>query len=130
MGSLFCRHVRSSLLDEVEDGFRHDWCLRYTYAKRFQRIFHRGNDGRRRGDGSRFADALGAERIHRRRRFAIDRFEMRKFGRRDEEVFLERRRQRLAAVVIAHLFVKGIADAVCDAANDLAVDDHRIDELS
>ena len=63
----------------------------------------------------------------RRRRFLIERLEGRHFGRGRQQIIGECGGDRLAGIVVAHPFEHGIADAMRNAAVDLALDDLRID---
>ena len=60
----------------------------------------------------------------------IERRQHRQLGRGRQQVVREGGGERLAAVVVAHPFEQRVADPVRDAAMDLAVDDHRIDQVS
>ncbi len=96
--------------------------------ERPQRIVDRVGDRRRRRDGAAFADALDAEHRVGRGRFHVIEPRLGDFGRTGQQIIGERRRQRLSGAVERHFLVERGADALRQAAIDLAVDDHRIDQ--
>src|SRR6266850_456683 len=57
-------------------------------------------------------------------------FEFRDFRHRRHEIVGKRAGEYVAAVVIDHLFVECIGDALGDAAMDLSLDDHRVDQTA
>ena len=83
---------------------------------------HRG----RAADGAALADALGAERVDRRRGLHVDDLEARQLGGRDHRVVGEVRRDRVAVVVVADLFEQRLGGALGDATVDLAVEQQRV----
>ncbi len=87
-------------------------------------------DSRRRRDRSALADALDAEFGVRRERLHVIDARGRHLGRTRQQVVREGRGQRLAGRVERHLFVQRRADALRKSAVNLAVDDHRIDQLA
>ena len=99
-------------------------------AERRKRVLDRRDDRRRHRHHAGFADALDAERVERRRRFVVEDLDARHARRRHQQIFGERRGDRLAVVVEAHPFEERVADAVHDAADDLALDHHRIDRAA
>ena len=83
---------------------------------------------RRRRDRARLAAALDAERVRRRfRRGHVD-LERRQIVRPRHAVIHQRAGDELTVLVIDHAFEQRLADALRDAAVDLALDDHRIDD--
>ena len=98
--------------------------------QRPQRIVDRVGDGRRRRDRAALADALDAEFGVRRQRLHVIDARRRHLGRTRQQIIGEGRGQRLAGRVERHLLVQRGADALREAAADLAVDDHRIDQLA
>ena len=57
-------------------------------------------------------------------------FDFRHLGRAGEQIIGKRGGQRLCACVVAHPFVQRVADAVDRTADQLAFDDHRIDQAA
>ena len=81
----------------------------------------------RRSDGGRFADALGADRVMRRRRHGVPGLQMRHLERGRDQVVHQRPAQAVALLVEGDHLHQRHADAVDDAAVHLALDDHRVD---
>src|SRR3989449_4951700 len=98
-----------------------------TDAERRQRV-HDGIDGGRRGADRRgLADALGAERVERRRRHGLSGRERRQvFGVRHGVVH-ERAGEQLAVLVVDEALDERLGDALSQASVHLARDDHRAD---
>ena len=97
-------------------------------AKRPQRVVDGVGDRGRWRDRAAFADALDAElRIGRRRLHVIEP-RRRHFGRTRQQIVRKRRRQRLTGRIERHFLVQRGADTLGQAAIDLAVHDHRIDQ--
>ena len=71
---------------------------------------------------------IGIERA--RRIFADQHIDWRHFAHCRHQIIGEGHRQRLAALVIQELFQQRAADTLRTAANDLALDQHRIDRLA
>ena len=88
------------------------------------RVLHRG----RRPDGGRLADALRAERVERRRRLGVRGLERRELGRARERVLGERRRERVAVVVVDEVLPQRLRDPRCEAAVHLPVDEQRVED--
>src|SRR6478672_7675454 len=107
--------------NELDQLLRRDWCLRDADPERLQGILDGGDDRRRSWDGADFARALGAERIERRRRFLVQRFDRGHFHRAGQQVVGECRGGGLSALIESHPFQDRVADAVGHAAADLAV---------
>src|SRR6266581_1236059 len=83
---------------------------------------------RDRRDSAALARTLEAKRIERARRLHVQHFDGRRVGRERQEILAEMRRHRLCLVVVDQPLEERIADAVDDAADDLALDHHRIDD--
>ena len=92
-----------------------------------QRVDHRVDDRRRRPDVRRLADALGAERVVRARRDRLAELEVGALERGRDQVVHERRVEAVALLVEGDHLHQRDADALGEAAVDLAVDDHRVD---
>ena len=99
------------------------------HAELAQRVDGRGDDARRRAERAGLADALGAERVHRRRRHRAVQLEAREVDRARHRVVHERSGQQLAVVVVDGLLDHRLADALRQAAVDLSLDDHRVDQI-
>ena len=67
------------------------------------------------------------ERV-RRRRLEVDDLDRRHLGARREQVVHEARGDELAGLVVGEVLVERAADPLDDAAVDLALDDHRVDD--
>src|SRR5262249_34454122 len=94
-----------------------------------ERIEHRADHRRGRADGTRLPAALGAERIVGARLALValgD--EQRQIVRARHRIVHERAADELAAAVVGARLERRLADALGDAAVDLALDDHRIDD--
>ena len=76
------------------------------------------------------ADALDAERVDRRRRDRLVELEVREARGPRQRVVEHRARQELALVAVDRALPERLADALGDAAVELAVDDHRVDLLA
>ena len=100
---------------------------RWRTPKGEERVDHRGVDGRRRADGARLADALGAERVDERRRLHVDELEAGQLGRRREGVVGQVGRDRVAVLVVADLLEQRLRRALRDAAVDLALEQERVE---
>ena len=83
-----------------------------------------------RADRGRLADALGAERVERRRRLGVRDLERRELGRARDRVVGERRRERVAVVVVDDLLPQRLRDARRDPAVLLAVDEQRVEDAA
>ena len=81
-----------------------------------------------RADRAGLAAALDAERIARAQRRGVRQLERRQVVGARHGVVHERRRHELAAVVVDRAFQQRLADALGEAAMDLALDDHRVDQ--
>src|SRR5882757_5688626 len=97
-------------------------------AELAERIHHAVGDARRAADGTGFAAALGAERIGAARRGIVEGDSDRRdvVGAR-HAVILVARGQQLAFLAVGDAFIERLADALRDAAMDLAGHQHRID---
>src|SRR6185369_6042273 len=87
-------------------------------------------DGRRGPDGGRFPHPLGADRVMRRRRRRLPRLPGRAFHGGRNEIVHERAGHVVAQLVVGDLFVEGGGEAHVQPAVDLAVDDHRVDDVA
>ena len=92
-----------------------------------QRVDHRVDDRRRRADGGRLADALGAERVVGAGRDRLSQLEVGALERGRDEVVHERGVEAVALLVERDQLHQRDADALGQPAVDLAVDDHRVD---
>src|SRR5438094_221210 len=79
---------------------------------------------RRRADRAALADALGAGDTRLGHGFQMMDFEHRDLCHRWHKIIGKRAGQYVAAVVVNHLFVERVGDALGDAAMDLPVDNH------
>jgi hypothetical protein len=115
---LIARHTRSAV----------NGMSRWRHAQVRQRIDDRVLHRRRGADGARLADALRAERIARRRRLHRVTLERRQLGGRDDCRSPRVGRERIAELVVAHLFEQRLRDALGEAAMNLAIGEQRIDD--
>src|SRR5258708_361948 len=119
------------LLDLLPDPIRAGRHVDVVDAKRAQRVADRVDDRDRAGDGARLADALDAELVGRRWSDGASELELREFVHGRDEVVGQRAGLHLTGlVVVNHLFVKGLRDALRDAAVDLSSHDHRVDDVA
>ena len=104
---------------------------RVTAPGVLQRVVdRRGDDGADR-IGAAFAGAFEPERVERRGRVLGDqRLDGRHLARGRHQIIGKRDRERLAAAVVEKFLQQRAADALRDAAGDLALDQHRIDRLA
>src|SRR5262249_19025202 len=86
-------------------------------------------DGWRRPDGGRLADALGTERMVRRWRDGLGGLPARGLHRRRHQVVHETAALHVAVLVVADLLEQRRREAHGEAAVDLPVDDHRVDDV-
>ena len=84
--------------------------------------------GGQRADGAGFAGAFYSQRIGRRRHRIVLDHHRAKVVRPRHGVIHERAGEHLAGVVIGFVFHQHLAHALGDAAHDLALDQHRIDD--
>ena len=98
--------------------------------ERPQRILDRRYDHARRADRAAFRRALDAERVERRGRFHVMDIDARHDVGGRQQIIRESPGQRLAGLVEPHQLEQGRADAMDDAAADLALDHHRIDHAA
>ena len=94
------------------------------------RVDHRVDDGRRRGDGAGLADALGPERVGQRRRGVVVDVEADRVGGRGHQVVDERRRDQRARLVVDRLLPQRLGDALHQPAVHLAGHDQRVDHVA
>ena len=97
-------------------------------AEVLERIVDGVGDGGGGRDGAALAQALLAEARVGRGRLHVHDAHLGHLGGARQQVVGERRAERLAVRVEAHLFVERGADALGRAADDLAVDDHGVDQ--
>src|SRR5712692_8595312 len=93
-----------------------------------QRVHHRIGDGRRGADGRGLADALDAEGSPRRMCARVVIVEGDQVVALGQRIVHEARGEELAALVESRLLPERLADALGEAAVDLALDEQRIDE--
>ena len=93
-----------------------------------QRVVDGVGDRGRRRDGAAFADALDAELRIGRGGLHVDDARRRRLGRAGQKIVGEGRGLRLTGGVEQHFLIERGADALREAAKDLAVDDQRIDQ--
>src|SRR5262249_51912687 len=90
---------------------------------------HRADHRRGRADGTRFPAALGADGIVVSVLPLVNSCaELRQIARAPPRVAHERAADELAAAVVGATLEQRLADALGEAAVDLALDDHRIDD--
>src|ERR1700730_14531985 len=86
-----------------------------------------GNCGRRR-HGTALADALDAEWVERGRRMLVDEMHARDLARSRHDVVRQRAGEELTFGIIIESLHQCAADALRGAADDLPLDQHRIDD--
>ena len=99
-------------------------------AERAERVVDCIDDGRRCADGAALAEALGLGHRGRRQGLAVMDVDRRHLARRRHDVVGECRGEDVAGVVVDDLFQQRIAEPLRDAAVNLAVDDHRVDQAA
>ena len=99
-------------------------------VERRQRIVDGVDHGRRRADRAAFADALGLGDGGVAIGFHVMQLDRRDFARGRQQVVGERAGENVAGVAVDDFLQQRIADALGDAAMDLAVRDHRIDDAA
>src|SRR5947209_7324231 len=112
---------------EASRGERH---VEVADAERRERIHHRVCDGGSRGDGSRLARSLDAERVHGRGRLGACQLEERHVVGVRHGVVHERAGEEGAALVVDGLLPERLRDALDDASLHHAVDNHRVDDAA
>ena len=117
-------------LDEAEQPLRRDRKFVDLDAERRQRVGQRVGDRRRRADRAAFAHAAKAAERRRRRALEMHDVHRRNFAGRRHQIIDQARGMDLALLVVDDFFVERRADALRDAAVNLAVDDQRIDEFA
>ena len=90
-------------------------------------VRHRVGDGGRREHGAAVAHALGAQRVHRRRRNNMADHHLRHLGGGRTEIVGKGSGQELSLLIVGELFHQRGTEAVREAAVDLALDDERIE---
>ena len=96
-------------------------------AVRLERVDDRVDDRRRRTDGRRLADALGADRVVRRRRDRVPRLPVGHLHRGRDQIVHQRTGEAVALLVEGDHLHQRHAHAVGEAAVHLPLDDHRVD---
>src|SRR2546429_1712795 len=110
-------------VDRMPDAIGRRRHFEFVVADRIgDRVDHRSRCADRAG----LAAALDAERIARTQRRSVTQLERRQVVGPRHGVVHERRRDGLAAAVIDSAFKQRLADALGEAAMDLAFDDHRV----
>src|SRR5216684_10976 len=104
--------------------------FRDPHTERLERVLDRGDDRAGGGHAAGFADALDAERIERGGELGESHLDPWHLGRARAEVIGEGRGEWLRLFVVAHPFVERVAEPVRRAAEELALDDHRIDDAA
>lgn len=100
----------------IEFGAEHEECVR-----------DRIRDGGRRCNSATFANALDAQRIERRREFLMEQLHSRAVARARQRIIHQRSGQQLALLIVDELFEQGATQALDRAADDLPLDQQRID---
>src|SRR5262245_22657418 len=121
--------LRAALADEPGKTIGRERQLVDGDAKRRERIGHRVGDGGARARAPTLADSLDTQGVERRRRFLEDLHD-RALGhlhRGRNQIVHERRRERLALLVVHQLLEQRAAQPLGESANDLPAHDHRID---
>ena len=96
----------------------------------FQGIHDRVDDRRRRSDGARLADALHPQRVMRTRRRRPVELEAHQIVGSRHRVVHQRSGQKLAALVVHRALPECLTDTLRQAAVQLAVNDHRVDDVA
>src|SRR6185436_2179216 len=99
-------------------------------AERREGVHHGVVDGRRRGNRPGLADALDAQRVYLGRRLRHPELEDGEPIGLRHDVVHHRARQQLPVLVVGGALPERLADALDDAAVDLALDDHGIDHAA
>src|SRR5690349_6129019 len=127
--SLCCRTLYCfRFADQSKKTCWRDRHLRNADVQGRERIFNSRYDRGGSWDDANFADAFDAQRIMRRRRLLVEGLHARHVLRRRQEIVGKGRGDRLTGFVITHPFEHGVADAMGNAAVNLTLDDHRIDQ--
>src|SRR5205085_500791 len=120
----------SNLLDSAPDAV---WRRRHVdmlYTQRRQRVTDRVDDRAAGADGSRFTHTLDAKLVERRGCDCAVELVIEHLVRGRDHVVDERSRPQLSGLGVIHdLFEQRLAQALGDAALDLAVDYQRIDDI-
>src|SRR5262249_23479733 len=95
-----------------------------------QGIHHRIGDGRRRAYCRRLAHALRPEWVVRRRRDGLGGFPVWSLERGRDVVVQKAAAGDIAFLVVADFLIQGGPDPLGEAAVDLTVDDHRVDDVA
>src|SRR4051812_45564732 len=126
------RIVRSSLsIHQLHDPLRRQRVFVDHHTVARKRVLHGGDHRGETRDGAAFAGALDADRVPGGGGFHVLQVHARHVGGGKEEVFAVVRGLRLAGVaVVNHALEEDVADAVGDAADDLAIDEDRVDDAA
>src|SRR5215469_16947366 len=122
--------LESRLAQQLRYALRRDRHFEDTDAKWRQCIGNRVEYCRWRADRAALADTLGASDARLGQRFQMIDFDARDFGCGRYGIVGKGAGQYVAAVVINHLFIERVGDALGDAAMDLPLDDHRVDQTA
>src|SRR6516165_5315222 len=106
------------LAQQLRYPLRRDRHFKDTDANRCQRIRNRVEYRRRRADRAALTDTLGAGDARLSERFQMMDFDARDFGCGRHGIVSKRAGQHVALVVINHLFIERVGDALGDAAMD------------
>src|SRR3981081_125789 len=119
------------LLNELPEPVRAGRHVYMLDAQRAKRVTDRVDDRDRAGDGAGLADTLDAELICRRRCDRAAELETRKLVGRGHEVVDHRARLELPGIIVVNaLFEERLRDTLGDSSVNLAVDDHRVDDVA
>src|SRR5215471_17879853 len=105
---------------------RHDRRSVEFRAERRQGVSDRIGNYDRRGYGATFAQPLDAERVERRWRTLVHKRDVRYVARSRHHVVYQRPREELAFGIIGEALEEGTAYALHGPADDLALDQHRV----
>ncbi len=141
--------ARLELGDAAEDAFVRAWPQATPFSWRIarpsagvigmsmlvtprcdERVHHGVGDRRRGADGRRLPHALGAQRMVRRGGDRLARLPGRGLHRRRQQVVHERPGEVVALLVVRDLLVQRRGEAHRQAAVDLPVHDHRVDDVA
>src|SRR5687767_11715404 len=100
------------------------------HAEMPHRVYHRIDDRCRRTDCRRFADALRAERMMRRRRDRVCGLPLRCFDCCRQQIVHETTLQDVTAFIVLNLLVERRAESHRETAMNLTLDDHWVDDVA
>jgi len=122
--------VAACLAEQLRYSLRRDRHFEDADTERRQCIGNRVENSRRCADRSALADTLGAGNARFGKRFQMMDFDVRDFGCGRHGIVGKRGGQYVAAIVINHLFIERVGDALGDTAMDLPLDYHRVDQAA